>query len=132
MGTFPLLALVGIGIAWSNSRAVWRGLTRWGGEFARTPKFRLEGRGGRWDDSGYRLRPDVSLVGEIVLGLYALVTAALAFKAGRYDVIPFALLYAAAFNTVAGMGLVQLVRPWLRRPVGPALVLEVAQRERRR
>ncbi|MFQ6100073.1 MAG: glycosyltransferase family 2 protein [Anaerolineae bacterium] len=104
---FPLLALVGIGIAWCNAQAVWRGLTRWGGTFARTPKFRLEGRTGRWTDSDYRLQMDSSTVGEAVLALYALVTAGVAFATGRYGVIPFMLLYAAAFGTVAGLGLGQ-------------------------
>ena len=114
----PLLILVGIGIAWYNTQAVWRGLTRWGGTFARTPKFRLEGKAGRWADSNYRLRADSSIVGEIVLALYALMTAVVAWTSGQYEFIPFSLLYAAAFGTVAGMGLAQAAVP--RRPRQPA------------
>ncbi len=117
----PLLALMGIGIAWCNMQAVWRGLTRWGGTFARTPKFRLEGKAGRWADSHYRLQADGSTIGEIVLALYALVTAVLAFVTGRYGMIPFLLLYAAAFGTVAGMGLAQTITPRRSRPLWPAL-----------
>ena len=108
---FPLLVLIGIGIAWCNAQAVWRGLTRWGGAFARTPKFRLEGRAGRWADSSYRLQADVSTVGEVVLMLYALVTAVVALLTEHYGVVPFMLLYAAAFGTVAGMGLAQTFAP---------------------
>jgi hypothetical protein len=111
----PLLVLVGIGIAWSNTLAVWRGLTRWGGTFARTPKFQLEGKAGRWADSDYRLQADRGIVGEIVLSLYALVTALVAFNTGNYGMIPFSLLYAAAFGTAAGMGLVQTLKPRRRR-----------------
>lgn len=107
MRALPLLALIGIGIAWENTQAVWRGLTRWGGTFARTPKFRLEGRTGRWTDSDYRLRADGSTVGEVVLALYALITAFVAYVTGDYGMIPFSLLYAVAFGTVAGMGLMQ-------------------------
>jgi cellulose synthase/poly-beta-1,6-N-acetylglucosamine synthase-like glycosyltransferase len=107
----PLLVLIGIGIAWENTQAVWRGLTRWGGTFARTPKFRLEGQTGRWADSGYRLRADGSVVGEIGLALYALVTALAAYVVGDYGVISFCLLYALAFGTVAGMGLAQTFAP---------------------
>lgn len=107
----PLLALVGIGIAWCNTQAVWRGLTHWGGTFVRTPKFRLEGRAGRWDDSRYRLRADRSIIGEVALVLYALTTACVAYALGRYGLIPFMLLYAAAFGTVAGIGLAQGVVP---------------------
>jgi cellulose synthase/poly-beta-1,6-N-acetylglucosamine synthase-like glycosyltransferase len=112
----PLLALIGIGIAWENTQAVWRGLTHWGGRFARTPKFRLEGRAGRWADSGYRLQLDGSTIGEAVLALYALATASVAYATGRYGVIPFSLLYVAAFGTVAGMGLAQTFAPRHGRP----------------
>jgi hypothetical protein len=126
----PLLILIGIGIAWCNTQAVWRGLTRWGGTFARTPKFRLEGTAGRWTDSNYRLRADSSIIGEVVLALYALATAFVAHASGRYGLIPFLLLYAAAFGTVAGIGLAQAVAP-RRRPLQPALALETAHGGRR-
>ena len=120
MRALPLLALIGIGIAWENTRAVWRGLTRWGGTFARTPKFRLEGRTGRWADSRYRLRADVSTVGEVALAVYALVTAFVAYITGNYGGVPFSLLYAAAFGTVAGMGLAQTFAPRRSRQLWPA------------
>ncbi len=128
---FPLLALIGIGIAWCNTQAVWRGLTRWGGTFARTPKFRLEGRTGRWADSSYRLQADSSTIGEVVLALYALTTASVAYVTGRYGVVPFLLLYAAAFGTVAGMGLAQTFAPRRSGSLRPALALEAARRGRR-
>jgi cellulose synthase/poly-beta-1,6-N-acetylglucosamine synthase-like glycosyltransferase len=131
MRAFPLLALIGIGIAWCNARAVWRGLTRWGGTFARTPKFQLEGRAGRWADSRYRLQVDASIAGEIALTLYALLATFVAYNTGSYGVIPFLMLYAAAFGTVAGMGLAQEVAP-RRRPLRSTLALSAAQRGRRR
>ena len=129
---FPLLVLIGVGIAWCNARAVWRGLTRWGGTFARTPKFRLEGQAGRWTDSDYRLGADSSTAGEVVLALYALVTAIIALVSGRYGVVPFMLLYAAAFGTVAAVGLAQAA---VVSPSGPrrtAQVLETSQLGQRR
>jgi cellulose synthase/poly-beta-1,6-N-acetylglucosamine synthase-like glycosyltransferase len=107
----PVIILVGTGIAWSTSRAVWQGLTRWGGAFARTPKFRLEGRQGRWTDSAYRLRPDWTLAGEIVLACYALLGVWIAWVRGSYGAIPFLGIYAAGFGLVATLGLLQ----WLRR-----------------
>ena len=118
---FPLLALIGIGIAWCNTQAVWRGLTRWGGTFARTPKFQLEGRAGRWTDSRYRLQAGSSTIGEVVLALYALAMAFTAHATGSYGMIPFLLLYAAAFGTVAGMGLAQTFAPHRSRSLPPAL-----------
>ena len=42
-----------------------------------------------------------------MLALYALITAFAAYATGDYGMIPFSLLYAVAFGTVAGMGLVQ-------------------------
>jgi hypothetical protein len=127
---FPLLVLVGIGIAWCNTQAVWRGLTRWGGTFARTPKFRLEGRAGRWANSGYRLRANSSIIGEVVLMFYALVTAFVAHIPGRHGLLPFLLLYAAAFGTVAGMELAQATAP-PRHPLRSALTLETTRHGQR-
>ena len=105
--TFPLLTLIGIGIAWNNTIAILRGLTRWGGTFARTPKFQVVGKAGQWLHSAYRLDIDRSVIGEAALALYALAGAVIAYGAGRHGMIPFLLLYAAAFGTVAGIELFQ-------------------------
>jgi hypothetical protein len=66
-----------------------------------------------------------------VLALYALTATFVAYVTGNYGVIPFLVLYAAAFGTIAGMGLVQEAAP-RRRPLRPALALEIAQRGQRR
>jgi cellulose synthase/poly-beta-1,6-N-acetylglucosamine synthase-like glycosyltransferase len=102
MTYFPVLATLGAGISWSTSRAVWQGLTRWGGTFRRTPKFRIEGRAGDWAGSRYRLQPDWAAVGEAALLLYALAAIAVAAARGSYGAIPFLLLYAVGFGLVAG------------------------------
>jgi len=107
LAALPLLILVGIGVAWNNAAACWRGLTCWGGTFARTPKFRVEGKAGHWLDSDYRLDVDPTVVGEGALAAYALVSTAIAHQAGRYGLIPFLILYAAAFGTVAAIELTQ-------------------------
>jgi hypothetical protein len=107
MKAFPFLALLGVGIAWCNSKAAFRGLTTWGGRFQRTPKFRLEDQDGAWETSSYRLRLDDSTAGEIALAVYGLITALIAVAVGRYTVIPFVLLYAAGFGTVAGLEISQ-------------------------
>jgi cellulose synthase/poly-beta-1,6-N-acetylglucosamine synthase-like glycosyltransferase len=111
---FPLLILVGIGIAWNNTLAAWRGLTRWGGTFARTPKFRVEDgpepRAAHWLNSAYRLGIDKSVVGEVALSVYALAAAAIAYQVDQYGMMPFLLLYGAAFGTVAVIELAQASR----------------------
>ncbi len=103
----PVLAVVGVGSAWSTTRAVWTGLTSWGGTFGRTPKFRIEGRDGRWRDSVYRMVPDRAFVGEILLALYAIITIVVALTVGNIAVIPYLLLYAAGFGYVAFIGIQQ-------------------------
>ena len=107
---FPLLAVVGAGITWSTSRAVWQGLTHWGGTFRRTPKFRIEGKRGQWSGSVYRLLPDWVVLGELALMLYAGVTIAVAWSHGNYGAIPFLLLYVVGFGLVAGTDLAQGLR----------------------
>lgn len=109
---FPVLAAVFAGISWSTTRAVWQGLTRWGGTFRRTPKFHLDGSGGRWVDSAYRLLPDRVVVGELFLMLYALVTVYTAWSRHQYGSIPFLLIFVLGFGAVAGSSLIQ----GLRRP----------------
>ncbi len=105
---FPLLVLVGTGIAWNNTLEAWKGLTSWGGTFARTPKFHLEGRQGDWARSRYRLRGDGAVVGEIALTIYALLAAGVAWRTGNSGAVPFLLLYVAAFGLVAGMSLAEM------------------------
>lgn len=111
----PVIILIGTGIAWSTSRAVWQGAMRWGGAFARTPKFCLEGRRGRWADSVYRVQPDWTIIGEMALALYAGAGIGVAVARSNYGAIPFLAIYAAGFGLVAALGLGQ----WAvaRRPV---------------
>ena len=104
---YPVLALVEMGLAWCSTKAFWQGITRWGGTFARTPKFQLEGRDGQWSSSIYRLGLDGSIAGEIGLAAYALVTAGAALLTRRYSLLPFAALCAVSFGTVAGTSLAQ-------------------------
>ncbi len=107
---FPVLVLIGTGIAWGNTVAILQGLVRWGGVFARTPKFHLDGRAKDWQRNPYRLTRDRSIGREIVLALYALAAAALAWSWGRTDAIPFLLLYALSFGAVAGSSLYEMSR----------------------
>jgi hypothetical protein len=108
---FPLLAAVTVGITWNTTCAVWRGLTGWGGQFLRTPKFRLEGKDGRWAESRYRLKPNLTVMGELALMLYAVVAMAVALNQGNLGMAPFLLLYAVGFGLVAASSILQGVAP---------------------
>lgn len=102
LGYLPALLAVGTGMTWSTTRAVWQGLTSWGGVFKRTPKFRLEGRRGNWTSNAYRLGPDWTVVGEVGLLMYAIVTMVVGLLRGQYGAVPFLLLYAVGYAVVAG------------------------------
>ncbi|MFN3763243.1 MAG: glycosyltransferase family 2 protein [Anaerolineae bacterium] len=105
---FPVLVLLGTGIAWGNAVAILQGLTRWGGVFARTPKFHLDGGTKNWQRSPYRLTRDRSVLGEVVLAAYALAAVAMAWNLGRMDAVPFLLIYAISFGLVAGVSLYEM------------------------
>ncbi len=109
--SFPLMVLLGTGIAWGNTRAVLDGLRHWGGEFARTPKFCLEGQRGNWRQSDYRLAADRSVLGEIGLAIYGLGVTGMAGALGKWSLIPFLLLYVGAFGLVAGLSLRETLTP---------------------
>jgi cellulose synthase/poly-beta-1,6-N-acetylglucosamine synthase-like glycosyltransferase len=106
----PMLAVVGVGIAPGITRAVLQGLTRWGGSFRRTPKFRIEGRQGAWAGSVYKLMPDWLVFGEILLAAYALLACTAAWIRGSYGAVPFMIVYALGFGLAACLGLFQGAR----------------------
>jgi hypothetical protein len=106
----PLLTLLGMGVCFSNSRAVWEGWRTQGGEFQRTPKFRVERSGDGWRSSTYRVPVDRMLIGEVFLMGYAIFAAVLVSQRDGWLSAPFMLLYAASFGAVAFIGL------WQNRP----------------
>jgi cellulose synthase/poly-beta-1,6-N-acetylglucosamine synthase-like glycosyltransferase len=102
---FPVLALLGTGVALSNTRAVIEALLSRDQSFQRTPKFRLESQGDRWRDKGYGLPFSWMTVGEAALALYAGVTVIVAWLRGNIYAVPFLLLYVTGFGYVAALGL---------------------------
>lgn len=98
---FPVIMLLGLGIAWSSSRAVWRGLRHNDAAFLRTPKFRLEGQSNRWQGKRYSNTLRGLPWGESLLTLYAVGTALWAWWNGNVYVLPFLFLYALSFGSVA-------------------------------
>lgn len=104
----PLLVLLGSGIALSNARAVWEGaFGKLGGEFRRTPKFRLEGGAGSWQGSDYILEVDWTTWGELALAAYALLGCFVAVAQEQWFAMPFLLIYVAAFGWVGVLSLWQ-------------------------
>ena len=110
---FPLLVLLGTGIALNNALAVGEALARRPNLFQRTPKFSLEGRTDRWAESSYALPLSPMTLGEALLGLYSLITVIVALAKGNHYAVPFLLLYLGGFGYVAALGLYQPVQ-WAR------------------
>jgi cellulose synthase/poly-beta-1,6-N-acetylglucosamine synthase-like glycosyltransferase len=104
---FPVLALLGTGLALNNTRAAFEALRARGGPFDRTPKFHLGDQRGHWADSTYRLPLDRITLGEVLLAFYALVTIIAAGRAHNLYAIPFLLLYFGGFGLTAALGIWQ-------------------------
>lgn len=99
---FPALLLIGTGISLSNTLAVMGAITGAKVEFRRTPKFVAD-----WSANQYALQGDVSIVLELMLMVYALWGAWLAWHTQR-ELTIYLLVYALSFATVALWGLREL------------------------
>jgi cellulose synthase/poly-beta-1,6-N-acetylglucosamine synthase-like glycosyltransferase len=93
---YPVLVLLGIGLALNNTHAAVSALLGQGGTFQRTPK-------GGTDRETYALGLDWTTWGESFLAFYALVTGALALQLAP-GLAPFVFLYAAGFAFTAALG----------------------------
>jgi cellulose synthase/poly-beta-1,6-N-acetylglucosamine synthase-like glycosyltransferase len=101
----PVLALLGTGLALSNTLAIGRGLLGGDRAFRRTPKFRIERQGDRWMGNRYVLPFQWVTVGELVLAGYALATIGAALVVGNFFAVPFLLLYVGGYGYIGLHGL---------------------------
>jgi cellulose synthase/poly-beta-1,6-N-acetylglucosamine synthase-like glycosyltransferase len=114
----PVLALLGTGLALSNTLAIVRGLLTRDRTFRRTPKFHVERRGDRWIKNRYALPFQWIAIGELVLAGYALFTVIAALAVGNYFAVPFLLLYVGGYSYI---GLQGLREAWVARQSHPRL-----------
>jgi hypothetical protein len=117
----PLLVLLGMGLALSNTVAIIKAVLRTPQGFERTPKYALHRPDDTWVSSVYALRGDGLVWGEMALALYAV--ALLATPGIHWGFAPWLLLYAGGFGYVAGLNLFQTHqhRRWLaRQPISTA------------
>ncbi len=103
----PMLVILGMGIACSNSVAVINGLLHDGGEFQRTPKFSLQGASGEWKDKRYALGLDSTTAMELVFTGYALATMVMAWLLHESYAMPFLAFYAVGFGYVGLSGVLE-------------------------
>ena len=112
----PVLALLGTGLALSNTVAIARGLFGHDLVFKRTPKFSVERRGDLWAGNRYALPFQWVTVGELVLAAYAVVTVIAALVMGNYLAVPFLLLYVGGYAYIGLVGLYDAWANWQARP----------------
>jgi hypothetical protein len=118
LSSMPVLALIGTGLALSNTVAITRGLLTRDRTFQRTPKFRIERREDRWAGNRYALSFEWIVIGELLLALYALAAVGVAIAVGNYFAVPFLLLYVGGYGYV---GLYGLTDAWKGRQARPGV-----------
>src|SRR5439155_17560385 len=110
----PAALLVGTGLSLNNARAVLEGLGPGLGRWERTPKRGFRSRATPEKEApAYRPARGSSGVGEALLTLYFLATAALAIRLGRWDCLPFLGLLTSGFGYVSWLSL--RAREWAGR-----------------
>ncbi len=101
----PLMMVVGVGLALSNSRAILEAILGQKSEFVRTPK-----RGGR-EIKAYRIRMPWLGFMEVLLGVYCCHTFAIYILASKFAVSPFLAIYSAGFLFIGLMTIAQSLIP---------------------
>jgi len=117
----PFLMSIGIGLCINNTRAVLEALFNKQSEFARTPKYRIEGDSDEWVGKKYRQSVAVQPLIELALGLYFTATVFYALANGIYGTVPFLVLFQVGFLYT---GLLSVVQQYAGDPV-PVPKLEV-------
>lgn len=112
-----LCQVVGAGMSLNTLIALARA-TRRGGEFVRTPKYKIVERGQEWRDQAYVRVGDPRAAVEALLGLAALAIVAPALAAGQVLVAIYSSLFAVGFLAVAALSAVELLEVFALRRLG--------------
>jgi len=103
----PFLMSIGIGLCINNTRAVFEAIFNKPSEFARTPKYRIEGETDEWVGKKYRQSVAVQPLIEMALGLYFTATVFYALANGIYGTVPFLVLFQIGFLYTGLVSIVQ-------------------------
>lgn len=95
---FPIQVVVGAGMVFNNSLAVFKGLSSQVRIFERTPKFKLSHDKTHWKNNNYRLMIDRSILVELLLLVYAIWGLWTASTNEFYAFIPYMLIYVVSFS----------------------------------
>lgn len=93
LAAIPALMGLGVGLAVNNTRAVLSGLLSDGGEFQRTPKYRIEKPADLWLGKRYRARRTNTVLFEGLLAGYMILCFTLACSLRMWFSLPFLCLF---------------------------------------
>jgi cellulose synthase/poly-beta-1,6-N-acetylglucosamine synthase-like glycosyltransferase len=103
----PFLMSIGIGLCVNNTKAVIEALLDKKTEFARTPKYHIEGNSDEWATKKYRQSVTVQPLIELGLGFYFTATVFYALANGIYGTLPFLILFQVGFLYTGLLSIVQ-------------------------
>ncbi len=102
----PILICLEMGIAYSNTRAVFAGFGHKTGVFDRTPKFSLVAHRDSWQSNKFWRKPDANIIAELLLGVYSAITLGFATKYFP-PLIPALVMFTLSFLYIGVTGLIQ-------------------------
>ena len=105
----PLAMAMGIGLVFSNTRAVLEALFGVQSGFVRTPKYNVESRKDNWLKAAMKYRRKRGFLPylELVFALYFVFAVYYAFRSNIYATIPFLLIFLLGYGYMAVMSLFQ-------------------------
>ncbi len=103
----PFVMATGIGISVRNAQAVLEALAGKKSDFARTPKFSIEGKSGTFAAKKYRNKAGWMPYFEVALGLYFAFTVFYSIRNENYATVPFLLLFVWGYLYTGFMSLSQ-------------------------
>ena len=104
----PLVMGLGIGLAFSNARAVLEALMGVKSEFVRTPKYRVEDTtDATWKRKKYKRKRGLLPLLELAFALYFLLAIAYSARLHMWGTIPFLLLFFFGFGYMGVMSILQ-------------------------
>ena len=110
----PFVMATGIGISVRNAQAVLEAIIGKKSEFARTPKFKIEGKKGTFAKKSYKNKAGWMPYAEVLLGLYFSLTVVYAIANENYATVPFLLLFVWGYLYTGFMSLGQTYFAHLR------------------
>ena len=103
----PFLMALGIGLTWTNSKAVMEALLGIKSAFVRTPKYRVAKKGEKSQASKYRKRLVLAPWIELLFGCYFALAILYTFSNHNYFTAPFLILFVVGYWYTGLMSLLQ-------------------------